>query len=122
MVGYITREGVNVHKIDCASLKQKDFDRYLPAHWEGMKTQGLHIHAEMVFENKIGVLKKLTEIFFFMRINIDEMSARTNEDGLSHIVFSLKTEEEDYYLFERLMERVRVSITEFKEGKLLEMK
>lgn len=111
-----------MHKIDCASLKQKDFDRYLPAHWEGMKTQGLHIHAEMVFENKIGVLKKLTEIFFFMRINIDEMSARTNEDGLSHIVFSLKTEEEDYYLFERLMERVRVSITEFKEGKLLEMK
>ncbi|EKD29594.1 MAG: hypothetical protein ACD_78C00345G0001, partial [uncultured bacterium (gcode 4)] len=30
--------------------------------------------------------------------------------------------EEDYYLFERLMERVKLSIAEFKEGKLLEMK
>ncbi len=87
-----------------------------------MKTQGLHIRAEMIFENKIGVLKKLTEIFFLMRINIDEMSANTDKDGLSHVIFSLKTEEEDYYLFERLMERVRLSIREFKEGKLLEMK
>lgn len=76
----------------------------------------------MIFENRIGVLKKLTEIFFLMRINIDEMSARTETDGLSHVVFSLKTEEEDYYLFERLMERVKLSIGEFKEGRLLEMK
>lgn len=121
-MGYITREGVNIHKIDCASLKQKDFDRYLPAHWEGTATQGIHIQAEMIFENKIGVLRKLTEIFFLMRINIDEMSAHIDEDGFSHIVFSLKTEEEDYYLFERLMERVKLSIAEFKEGKLLEMK
>ncbi|MDD5376491.1 MAG: RelA/SpoT family protein [Candidatus Gracilibacteria bacterium] len=122
VVGYITRNGVNIHKIDCTSLRQKDFDRYIPAYWEGMKAQGLHIRAEMVFENKIGVLKSLTEIFFLMRINIDEMSAHTDTDGLSHIVFSLKTEEEDYYLFERLMERVKLSIGEFKEGKLLEMK
>lgn len=87
-----------------------------------MKTQGLHIQAEMIFENKIGVLKKLTEIFFLMRINIDEMSAHVDTDNLSHVIFSLKTEEEDYYLFERLMERVKLSINEFKEGKLLEMK
>lgn len=122
VVGYITRNGVNIHKIDCISLREKDFDRYIPAYWEGMKTQGLHIRAEMIFENKIGVLKKLTEIFFLMRINIDEMSASTDKNGLSHVVFSLKTEEEDYYLFERLMERVKLSIAEFKEGKLLEMK
>jgi GTP pyrophosphokinase len=122
VVGYITRDGVNIHKIDCSSLRQKDFDRYLPAYWEGMKTKGLQIRAEMIFENKIGVLKNLTEIFFFMRINIDEMSAHLDTNGHSHIVFSLKTEEEDYYLFERLMERVRLSISEFEEGKLLEMK
>lgn len=122
VVGYITRNGVGIHKIDCASLTQKDFDRYIPAHWEGVNTQGLHIRSEMVFENKIGVLKKLTEIFFLMRINIDEMSVSSDEDGFSSIIFGLKTEEEDYYLFERLMERVRLSIVEFKEGKLLEMK
>lgn len=122
VVGYITSKGVNIHKIDCTSLKQKDFDRYIPAHWEGMKSQGLHIQAEMVFENKIGVLKKLTEIFFLMRINIDEMSAHIDSDGLSHVIFSLKTEEEDYYLFERLMERVKLSILEFRDGKLLEMR
>ena len=34
VVAYITREGVNIHKMDCVSLKQKDFDRYLPAYWE----------------------------------------------------------------------------------------
>lgn len=122
VVGYITREGVNIHKIDCVSLKQKDFNRYLPAYWEGLKPQGLHIQAEMIFENKIGVLKNLTEIFFLMRINIDEMNAHIDKNGFSHVLFTLKTEEEDYYLFERLMERVRLSIGEFKEGKLIELK
>ena len=76
----------------------------------------------MTFENKIGVLKKLTEIFFLMRINIEEMQACSSKDGLSCVTFSLKTEEEDYYLFERLMERVRLSIGEFQDGKLIEMK
>lgn len=122
VVGYITRNGVRIHKIDCASLKQKDFDRYIPAYWEGTNGQGLYIRSEMVFENKIGVLKKLTEILFLMGINIDEMTVQTSKDGLSYIMFSLKIEEEDYYLFDRLMGRVRHSIPEFREGKLLEMK
>lgn len=122
VVGYITRNGVGIHKIDCTSLTQKDFDRYIPANWEGMGAQGLQIRSEMIFENKIGVLKQLTEIFFLMRVNIDEMSMYTDEDGYARIMFCLKIEEEDYYLFERLMERVRLSIAEFKEGKLLEMK
>jgi guanosine-3',5'-bis(diphosphate) 3'-pyrophosphohydrolase len=53
VVAYITREGVHIHKMDCTSLRQKDFDRYLPAYWEGMKSKGLHIQAEMIFENRI---------------------------------------------------------------------
>ncbi len=57
-----------------------------------------------------------------MRVNIEEMHACKNQDGLSCVTFSLKTEEEDYYLFERLLERVRLSIVEFKDGKLVDLK
>jgi (p)ppGpp synthase/HD superfamily hydrolase len=122
VVGYITRNGVNIHKLSCSSLKQKDFDRYIPAYWEGTKSNGLTMRAEMTFDNKIGVLRQLTEIFFLMHINIDDLTVNKVSGQLSRIVFTLRIEEEDYYMFDRLLERVKLSIAEFREGSLLEMK
>lgn len=121
-MGYITRNGVNIHKLSCSSLKQKDFDRYIPAYWEGTKSQGLTIKAEMVFENKIGVLHNLTDIFFAMHINIEELCMNKISDDESRISFILRIEEEDYYIFDRLLERVKLSIGEFRAGSLIEMK
>jgi len=122
VVGYINRNGVTVHKIGCSSLKRGDFDRFIPAYWEGIRAQEFLVHAEMLFENKIGVLRKLSEILFQMKIDVDAMSASKIEDNLSRIEFTLKFEEEDYYLFDRLIGRIKLAIPEFKSGNLLQRK
>lgn len=78
--------------------------------------------VEMRFDNKMGVLRKLTDIFFLMRINILEISQKSEEGGKSaRIVFDLLTEDEDYYMYDRLVERIRLGIPEFREAKLIEM-
>lgn len=76
----------------------------------------------MIFEDKIGVLHNLTDIFFPMNINIEEIRATKTPDNLSRIELTLKIEDEDYYLFDRLVERVKISMPEFREAKLIEMK
>ena len=76
----------------------------------------------MLFENKIGVLHRLTDIFIPMNINIEEIRATKTPEGLSKVELTLKVEDEDYYLFDRLVERIRVSMPEFREAKLIEMK
>lgn len=77
---------------------------------------------EVFFENKIGVLKKLTDILYVMQINIEEMNTTKGVNDISRIDLTLKIEDEDYYLFDRLLERIKLAIQEFREGRLLEMK
>ena len=122
MVGYSSRFGITIHRVDCGSLKKGTFDRFIPASWSGSASSDLRLKVEMVFENKIGVLRKLTDIFFLMRINILEIGQKSEDGGKSaRMTFDLMTEEEDYYMYERLVERIRLAIPEFKEAKLIEM-
>lgn len=123
VVGYSSRFGITVHRVDCGSLKKGTFDRFIPASWSGSESTQMRLKIELVFENRIGVLRKLTDIFFLMRINILEINQKSEDAGKSaRIVFDLLTEEEDYYMYERLVERIRLAIPEFKNSNLLEMK
>jgi GTP pyrophosphokinase len=123
VVGYSSRLGITIHRVGCQSLRKGTFDRFIPASWGGKERTEMVFKVEMVFENRIGVLRKLTDIFFLMKINILEISQKSENSGKSaRILFSLRTEEEDYYLYERLVERIRLGIPEFRESKLIEMK
>lgn len=57
-----------------------------------------------------------------MNINVETLSATKDPDSLSHIELTMRFEEEDYYLFDRLVERIRLTIPEFKKANLIEMK
>ncbi len=123
IVGYSSRFGITVHRVDCGSLKKGIFDRFIPAIWAGSETQQMRLKVEMTFQNKIGVLRKLTDIFFLMKINILEIAQKSEEGGkTARITFDLLTEEEDYYMYERLVERIRLAIPEYVDSKLLEMR
>ncbi len=123
VVGYSSRFGIAIHRVGCQSLKKGTFDRFIPASWEGAPAASMRLRVEMVFENRIGVLRKLTDIFYLMRINILEISQANEQGGKrARIFFELQAEDEDYYLYERLTERIRMAIPEFVEAKLVEMK
>ena len=87
-----------------------------------MEMKGITIRLEVVVENKIGVLKELTDIIYRMRLSIEEISTHKTSDGNVVNMLVLESEEEDYFLFERLMEKMKFSMPEFISGKLLEMK
>ena len=123
VVAYANRLGITVHRVGCQSLRKGTFDRFIPASWEGSGPANMQLRVEMKFENRIGVLRKLTDIFYLMRINILEISQKNEDEGkTARILFCLRTEEEDYYLYERLIERVKLAIPEFRYSQLIEMK
>lgn len=122
IVGYTSRFGITIHKVDCGSLRKGAFDRYIPATWSGSPASELRLSVEMVFENRIGVLRKLTDIFYLMKINIVGISMKNESGGkIARAYLELHTEEEDYYMYERLVERIRLAIPEFKEATLISL-
>ena len=71
----------------------------------------------------MGVLKELTEIVYRMNLSVEEMEANSVEKGKRILVkMMLESQEEDYFLFERLVEKFRFSIPEFLDAKLLEVR
>ncbi len=80
------------------------------------------MQIEILVENRIGVLRKLTDILYNMRINIEEIAQKSESDGdLARLYLLISIEEEDYYIYERLVERLKLSITEFKEAKMMKV-
>ena len=79
------------------------------------------MRMEILVENRIGVLRILSNIFFHMEINIEEISQRTINDGKDALLYLLlSVDEEDYYLYDRLVERMKMELKDFKEARLIE--
>lgn len=123
VVGYVTRLGVNIHKVTCSSIKKGSLDRLIPTNWSNVPVQKTKMRLEVLVENKIGVLRKLSDIFYMMLINIEEISQKAEgEDGtLARLYLLVSIDEEDYYLYERLVERMKLGIPEFREAQLAEI-
>ena len=78
---------------------------------------------EILLQKRMGVLKELTEIVYRMNLSVEEMEANSVEKGKRILVkMMLESQEEDYFLFERLVEKFRFSIPEFLDAKLLEVR
>ena len=68
------------------------------------------MRMEVLVENKIGVLRKLSDIFYLMLINIEEISQKVEGENneLARLYLLVAVNEEDYYLYERLVERMKL--------------
>lgn len=57
-----------------------------------------------------------------MMINIEEISQKSEENGTwARLYLLISVDEEDYYLYERLVERMKLGIPEFMEARLIEI-
>ena len=65
---------------------------------------------------------KLTQLFFQFGLNITHFSTKNLENGIVQDIFTLETENDDYYIFERIENRLRFEIPEITEITLIEMK
>ncbi len=119
-MGYVTRTGVNIHKVTCASVRKGSLDRLIPANWENMPRLKTKMRIEVLVENRIGVLRTLSDVFYSMKINIDEISQNSEQNGeLARLYLSISVDEDDYYLYERLVERMKLGLKEFRESVMI---
>lgn len=64
---------------------------------------------------------KLSKIFFNSSLDIKSFSTSQIDDTITSDIFTLETENDDYYIFERLESRLRFEIPEITEITLLEI-
>ena len=121
IVAYITRHGAMIHRASCPHISRGNLDRCLPASYEGRPVQELTLRVEIVFENTIGVFKELSDILYRMQINIEDLHTEKTPEGYVRLLLTLKIDQEDYYIYDRLIERLRVSIPAFRSDRLLSM-
>ncbi len=103
-----------LHNIGCKVLQTVNKDRLLPAYIEG-STEILTAQVSFVFQNKIGILKDLSDIIYSMGMNIEEISSKKEWSDKAHLSLTLNIPDNDYTLIERLIERVKINM----KGKML---
>lgn len=111
IVAYINSKGViTIHNRECKTLNRLSKDRFLSAYYEWDELNNIIFDINFVFENKIGVLKSLSDILFDMNINTLEILSK--REGLDKTSLFLKLEilDHDYLIIDRFLERVKFKI------------
>ncbi len=121
IVAYITRHGAMIHRAICPHVSRGNIDRCLPASYGDVQAQDITLRVDFVFQNRIGVFKDLSDIFYRMQINIEDLHTEKIDENDIRMLLTLHIEQEDYYIYDRLIERVRVSIPALRSTKLLSL-
>lgn len=121
IVGYIWQWVVTIHKFDCDNIDKIQLDRRIPAYWSGGEKRGVTIEISLTFRDKLWLLRQVTDILYQMSLNIESLHTEVLDGGKVRDTFTLHTDEEDYYIFDRLVERLEFDVPEFIEGKLVKM-
>lgn len=111
IVAYINSKGViTIHNRNCKTLNRLSKDRLLSAYYEWDELNNIIFDINFLFENKIGVLKNLSDILFDMNINTLEILSK--REGLDKTGLYLKLEilDHDYLIIDRFLERVKFKL------------
>jgi (p)ppGpp synthase/HD superfamily hydrolase len=113
IIAYSGMGDMTIHQHDCINIPKIDLDRRIPAHWSHIPPDGETICIEIVLRDRRGILRQLTDIFYQMGLSIEDMHAQ-KKDGI-HVcdTFTLYTPDEDYYVYERIVERIQTVIPEY---------
>lgn len=87
-----------------------------------MEVEQTRLDMTIDFYDKKWLLKQLTEIFFQFWLNIEGLHTEDLDKGKVRDHFILSSDEEDYYLYERVIDRIRFDIPEFIDSKLISFK
>jgi GTP diphosphokinase / guanosine-3',5'-bis(diphosphate) 3'-diphosphatase len=121
IVGSIGTGVVTIHKFDCENMKKVKLDRRIPAYWSNAKIEGITIEIALTLMDKKWLLRQITEIFYHAGLNIESVKAEKINSHKVLDTFVLTSEEEDYYLYDRLIERMRFELPELLEAKLISL-
>lgn len=110
IVAHINSRGnFTLHNIGCSILESVNKERLLPAYVEWSE-EVLTTEISFLFQNKIGILKDLSDIIYSMGINIEEISSKREGKDKTRLLLILQIPDNDYMLIERLIERVKINL------------
>lgn len=108
IVAHINRKWlITVHKRDCKNVSRLSKERLLWAYFEWDEKENIIVHLKFVFDNKIWVLRNLSDILFSMNINVIEMNSWKKWLQEAFIDMTLEFPDYDYLLIDRFLDRVK---------------
>jgi GTP pyrophosphokinase len=99
---------VTIHRRNCNVIEWVNKDRLLSAHLKWENEWDVLVNIEFIFENKIWVLKELSDILFSMWIDIDEISSNKLWNKRTKINLKVIIQDYDYLIIDRFIERVKM--------------
>ena len=110
---------VTIHKFDCENMKKVKLDRRIPAHWSDAKMEGMTIEIVLILKDKKWLLRQITDIFYHAGLDIASVRAEKVDAKTVKDYFTLTSDDEDFYLYERLIERMKFELPEFIDAELI---
>ncbi len=108
IVAHINSKGIiTLHKRDCKILENVNKERLLPAYIKWEEKISIVAHIDFIFQNKIWILKEISDIIYSMHINVEEIVSKKEDNDKSLLSFILDIPDYDYLIVERLVERVK---------------
>ena len=95
-----------IHKRDCPVLKWANKDRLMNAYIKWIESLSL-FRLSLVLENKIGMMKIISETLFNMEINIDELHSKKMSPEQTMLTIGLEIHDYDYLIVDRFVERIK---------------
>lgn len=99
---------VTIHRRNCNVIDWVNKDRLLSAHIRWENEWDILVNINFVFENKIWVLKELSDILYSMSINIDEIKSTKLWNKKTQISLKLIIPDYDYLIIDRFVDRVKL--------------
>ena len=118
IVAHINSRGqFTIHARNCSVLLWVNKERLMNAYIKGAESLSL-FRLSMLLENKIGMIKSISETLFSMEINIDELHTKKVNATQTKLTIWLEVNDYEYLVVDRFVERIKFllwdSLTEYK--------
>jgi len=117
IIAYINSKGViTVYNRDSEKLKDLPKERLLSAYFEWDQPETMIFDVSFVFLDRIGVLKKLSDILFEMSIDVLSITSTRINFEKTKIALRLELQDYDYLIIDRFIERVQFRMNDLLES------
>ncbi len=114
---------LTVHRRTCDILKWVNKERLLSAYIKWTENDLMIVKINLLIENKIWMLKEISDIIFAMWINVDQISSHKEDYSKTRVLLDLEIPDYDFLIVNRLVERIKFTLDEnlleYKVDKIL---
>jgi len=107
IVAHINSRGIfTIHSRNCNILDWVNKERLMNAYIKGEESLTL-FRLSLRLENKIGMMKVISETLFAMEINIDELHTKKISQSQTSLTIGLEVNDYEYLIIDRFIERIK---------------